>query len=209
MILYNIQKKNNNQSNKIYKDVLLNNLYQIFTEIYQKQAIYYFANLFIEPVIFYNQENDHYIPIFHFSFFEYIFLDKSNHDEIEQILNEMKSVGYYLIYNPYFIRFYKKYQYIYQFIYQKSFQSEVYVETEGGSIEEDLSEHLESNPYYEDYLSSDFKHDFLNFGRSKLTLSSYQKIEKYLNGNSETHFFKRVFADLIQMKRLKNKYFLW
>ncbi len=203
------ENKNKNDNKNIQK---LDDLYIVYEEVYNKNAKYYFANLFIEPVIFYNQELNSYIPIFNFSFLEYIFLDKSNHNEIEIILKNMKDNNYNIIVNPYFIKFFKKNKYILGYVLLKLNLNMNQNEANliGGSIDDDLKVKLEKNLYYETYLISDFVHDFYNKNRSNLSINSINKINHYVKSytESENKFFNRVFTNIIKDKKLNNNYIL-
>ncbi len=198
--------ENNNITNK--KDQLYS-LYEIFENIYQKNAKYYFANLFIEPIIFYNQKEDIYLPIFDFSFWEYVFLDKSNHFEIEKYITTKYELHYVLQPNQYFIGFYKKNQYIFDFIltiFKEKNQENILLEG-GSSINVDLREKLKKNTYYMDYIISDFAHDFLDRSRTKLSEVSYQKIKNIIpEYKSESAFFSNVFENIIQKKLLNTDF---
>lgn len=204
-ILNNLNENKNHNNNNIKK---LDDLYIIYEEIYNKNAKYYFANLFIEPVIFYNTELNSYIPIFNFSFLEYIFLDKSNQDEIEIILKDMKDNNYNIIVNPYFIKFLKKNKYILDYILLKLDIQQNETNLIGGSIDDDLKVKLQNNIYYEKYLISDFVHDFYDKSRSNLTENSINKINHYVKPYSENEnkFFNNVFNDIIKDKKLNNNF---
>lgn len=193
--------------NDMNKQILENisSLYSLYEDLYGKHAKYYIMNLFVEPVIFIHLENDDYTPIFHFSFLEYIFLDKSDHEKIEKILAKNMEKKNQLTINPYFIGFHKKYDFIFDHIYKLYDtlydKKEVLLQIGSGSIGLNLYTKLNGNSYYESYIMNDFVHDFFNKDRSFLSAKNIEKLNKKIKYESEKHFFKRVFRDIIE-KRL-------
>ncbi len=206
-----------NNQNEYHRLSLLNELKSIFDEKYGKKSIYAIVNLFIEPILFYNEEYHLFEPILGFSFLEYIFLDKSDHIVIQKRIDMMYAQKYILIKNPYFISLHTNdYNFIFEYIDEEleNKNKKKHKKYNGGEkirINEELKRKFNKNPYFESYLYTDFIHDFSHGTRTFLSKESMEYFRKYIEGlkiqvYSETQFFKKIRDDLLLPKILKNEY---
>lgn len=228
----NLEFIKNNKKNILINKNILNEIKDIFFEKFHKEYIYFFINLFIEPIIFYKEINNiiEYIPIYDFSFLEYIFLDKSNHQKIEYKINIMYEYNYILVENPYFIPFdTDKYNYILEYI-NNLFEKEINnIETEkinnieknesnnlyGGDTQNkeikpenklstELKEKLKKNIYFQTYLFSDLVHDFSSSDRSFLSIENMNKFKDII----QNKFKINILNETTFFKKIRNELLL-
>ena len=212
-ILHSLKKNNQNTN---YQQSLLNILTKLFKEKFGKNHIYYFINVFIEPIIFVKEENNtfDYIPIFHFSFLEYVFLDKSNRENIENIINNMYKNNYQLIINSYFLSLHTNhYNFIFEYI-DKLLQEKNKVKYIGGdnNIEKRLKSKFHKNQYFENYLYTDFVHDFSYKNRSLISKENMDRYKAYIHHKlhiqtyHESTFFTKIRDELLIPNLFDNEY---
>lgn len=243
-----IKNNKNTKKNVLINKSVLDEIKNIFFEKFDKEYIYFFINLFIEPIIFYkevnhiidnseqssiyfnNMKNIEYIPIYNFSFLEYIFLDKSNHNEIEKNVNIMYKHNYILVENPYFISLHTdKQNYILEYIDNLLKEEIINIEEENnikdkidnindlyggnGKIEEikpenklsiELKEKLKKNEYFQTYLFSDFIHDFSSSDRSFITVENMNKFKQIIKNK----FKIKILNETSFFKKIKDELLL-
>ncbi len=198
---------------------ILNDLRELFDERFHKNGLYYFIHLFTEPVIFYRDIHSiqEYVPIYGFSFLEYIFLDKSQHDAIQKKMDEMYQQKYTLIKNPYFISFHtNEYSFIFEYIDTLLEEKREVKSYQGGDKSENeikvkLKQKFNQNTYFETYLYTDFLHDFSHGSRTFISKETMTHLKEYIQKLGvqtyhEVGFFKKIRDELLFPNMLQNQY---